>query len=150
MATEVVRVLRDDVDGSTADRTVRFSWDGTNYEIDLSKKNIAELGALLEPFVAAGRRTTGRGRNGGRVARSGRGAKSGSSSSGVDLGAVRTWAAANGHVVAERGRISVAVLDAFRADSAGPASTAGGGAAKPARGRATKRASTSRAKATKA
>jgi hypothetical protein len=150
MATEVVTVLRDDVDGSTAERTVRFSWDGVNYEIDLSKKNIAELGALLEPFIAAGRRTTGRGRSGGRAARSSRGAKSGSNRSGVDLAAVRTWAAANGHVVAERGRISVAVLDAFRANSAGATSVAGAAATKPAPSRATKRASTSRAKAAKA
>jgi hypothetical protein len=150
MANEVVRLLRDDLDGSTAERTVRFTWDGANYEIDLSKKNIAELGALLEPFVAAGRRSTGRGRSAGRVARSGRGSKSGSNGSGVDLAAVRTWAAANGHVVAERGRISVAVLDAFRADSAGSTGTAGGGAAKPTRRRTTKRATPSRAKAAKA
>ena len=56
MATEVTTRLRDDIDGSVADRTVSFSWEGTQYEIDLSKKNLAGLDAILAPYVAASRR----------------------------------------------------------------------------------------------
>lgn len=115
MATEIVKLLRDDLDGSTAARTVSFSWDGVNYEIDLSKKNIAELDSILQTYISAGRRTSGRARGAGRTKRAGR------PGAGVDLAAVRTWAAANGHAVAERGRVSAAVLDAFHADEDGGA-----------------------------
>jgi hypothetical protein len=115
VATEIVKLLRDDLDGSTAVRTVSFSWDGANYEIDLSKKNIAELDAILQTYITSGRRTAGRARGVGRVKR-----VSGPST-GIDLAAVRAWAAANGHAVAERGRVSAAVLDAFRADTNGAA-----------------------------
>jgi hypothetical protein len=111
MATEVVTLLRDDLNGSTAERTVNFAWDGVNYEIDLSKKNIAELAALLEPYVAVARRSADRRRTG-RPARSVRAA---SPRNQVDLAAVREWASANGHPVAARGRISTTVLDAYRA-----------------------------------
>jgi Lsr2 len=111
VATEIVKLLRDDLDGSTAARTVSFSWDGANYEIDLSKKNIAELDAILQTYISSGRRTSGRARGASRAKRASR------PSAGVDLAAVRTWAAANGHAVAERGRVSAAVLDAFHADA---------------------------------
>jgi hypothetical protein len=117
MATEVLTVLRDDLDGATAERTVSFTWDGASYEIDLSKKNIAELSAVLAPYVAAGRRSGGVGRRSGRVARTERAARGAAQTVGTDLAAVRSWAAANGHVVAARGRISTAVLDAFRSES---------------------------------
>jgi hypothetical protein len=107
---------------------VSFSWDGTTYEIDLSKKNIAEFAALLEPYVAAGRRVGGRGRRAGRPARVTRGGSS--APSGVDLAAVRTWAAANGHAVAARGRISATVLDAFQADTGTARATKAGPSAR--------------------
>lgn len=121
MATEVVTTLRDDVDGSAADRTVTFSWDGVSYEIDLSKKHIAELTSILEPYVAAGRRSGGRGAGGrsgrARAGRSGKLKTPKAAKSDVDLAEVRAWASANGHVVAPRGRVSAAVLDAFAARS---------------------------------
>jgi hypothetical protein len=136
MATEVTTRLRDDIDGSVADRTVSFTWDGAQYDIDLSKKNAAELEAALAPYVAAGRRTGGR-------AVSARGRKPSAKPSkaatrtrktasnriATDLSAVRAWAAANGHAVAARGRISASVLDAFHAGS----SSSNGTAAKPAK-----------------
>jgi len=136
MATEVTTRLRDDIDGSVADRTVSFTWEGSHYEIDLNKKNVAELDALLAPYVAAGRRSGAkpvsiRGRKA--VARpvkaSVRKVASAASGSALDLAAVRNWAAANGHSVAARGRISATVLDAFRAQSNGSAPAS---AAKPA------------------
>jgi hypothetical protein len=141
MATEVTTRLRDDIDGSVADRTVSFTWDGAQYDIDLSKKNAAELEAALAPYVAAGRRTGGRA-----VAARGRKAagkpskavtrtrKATSAGTATDLGAVRAWAAANGHAVAARGRISASVLDAFHAG----ASSSNGTAAKPAKRTAAK------------
>lgn len=38
MATETITRLIDDLDGSEAQRTMTFAWDGRTYEVDLSKK----------------------------------------------------------------------------------------------------------------
>jgi hypothetical protein len=38
VAKQIVHKLVDDLDGSDADRTVRFSLDGVQYEIDLSSR----------------------------------------------------------------------------------------------------------------
>ena len=43
MAQKIQVVLIDDIDGGDADETVRFSLDGTHYEIDLSASNAARL-----------------------------------------------------------------------------------------------------------
>lgn len=55
MAQATITYLADDLDGSEADETVRFSLDGKPYEIDLSKKNAAALRKALKPFIAASR-----------------------------------------------------------------------------------------------
>ena len=39
MASRTITTLTDDIDGGDADETVTFSFKGTQYEIDLSKKN---------------------------------------------------------------------------------------------------------------
>jgi hypothetical protein len=39
MAQRVEVLLEDDIDGSPAGETVRFAYDGTQYEIDLSSQN---------------------------------------------------------------------------------------------------------------
>jgi hypothetical protein len=50
-------VLIDDLDGSESDvQPVSFSIDGQAYEIDLSAENRQQLDALLQPYIAAGRR----------------------------------------------------------------------------------------------
>ncbi len=51
MAQRVQVVLEDDLDGDEADETVTFGLDGTTYEIDLSKKNAAELRDALAGYV---------------------------------------------------------------------------------------------------
>jgi hypothetical protein len=110
MAKRVVTTveLTDDLDGGKADRTVSFSFDGTNYEIDLSRKNAAALQKVLKPYVENARRarsTSRRARSGAAVRRGGR----------TDVGRVREWARSNGYDVSERGRIPAAVLDAYDA-----------------------------------
>jgi hypothetical protein len=74
MATRTVTTteLIDDLDGTNADRTVRFAVDGVNYEIDLSKKNAAGFEKALKPYIGAARkarrsstRSRGRGRGNG-------------------------------------------------------------------------------------
>ena len=41
MAQKVSVVLEDDLTGGPAEQTVRFAFDGTDYEIDLNAKNAA-------------------------------------------------------------------------------------------------------------
>lgn len=112
MARKIVHQLIDDLDGTVLDHgvgsTVHFSVDGTAYEIDLTDAHAAELRAALEPFIAAGRRL-GRGGTASATAPRKR------TTSTRDLGAVRTWAAANGHTVSDRGRVPQAILDAYDA-----------------------------------
>lgn len=112
MAKETVTKLVDDLDGSSADRTVVFAWDGTNYEIDLSKKNISALEKNFKPYVSAARpvRTAGTTRR--RNSRAGTAPRRRN-----DLGAIREWARNNGHAVSDRGRISRTVVEAFQNES---------------------------------
>ena len=101
--TVVTELLVDDLDGSTADRTVLFMWDGTSYEIELSKRNAAAFEKAMKPYVDAARRTRGtRSRRGS----GGRGGKR-------DLTAIREWAAKNGFDVSARGRIASNVIEAY-------------------------------------
>lgn len=47
--------LVDDLNGGTADETVRFGVGGPEYEIDLSRANAQQLRSALAPFVAKAR-----------------------------------------------------------------------------------------------
>jgi len=49
MAQKVTVVLEDDLTGGPAEQTVRFAFDGTDYEIDLSAKNAKAFGKQLAP-----------------------------------------------------------------------------------------------------
>jgi uncharacterized protein YciI len=108
MARETIIRLSDDLDGGEAIEEVTFALRGVDYEIDLSAKNVAALEKALEKFVTAGRKVSRRG-----VATTGR--RSASTGAKEDLTAIRTWAKANGYRVADRGRVSTEVRDAFHA-----------------------------------
>jgi hypothetical protein len=49
MAREVV--IRDDLDGSLDAEPVQFTWDGVNWEIDLTDANRKKLADALTPFL---------------------------------------------------------------------------------------------------
>ena len=53
MATKVTVELEDDLDGGPADETVRFGIGGSEYEIDLNKKNARAFRKQLAPFIEA-------------------------------------------------------------------------------------------------
>jgi hypothetical protein len=106
MATKTQVVLVDDLTGDPADTTVTFALDKTEYEIDLSNENAAEMRDELSRYVEAARRT-----GGGR--RSAPAAKP--TYSGYDPAAVRAWAAGQGIEVNARGRIKADVVEQFRA-----------------------------------
>ena len=107
MASRTITTLTDDIDGGNADETVTFSFKGTQYEIDLSKKNLDKMVKALQPYTSAARRSGGR--------RSGTGRTTSSGADRDQLARIRVWARANGHEVSDRGRISTAVQEAYHA-----------------------------------
>ena len=54
--TKIVEVV-DDFDGSPADQTVRFAFNGASYEIDLSREHFEEFAEAIQPYIKAGRKT---------------------------------------------------------------------------------------------
>ncbi len=104
MARTTVIVVEDDLDGGPATEQLAFSLDGSEYEIDLNESNARQLRDLLDPYVAAGRRTGGRLR---------RHSPSATKYPPKDQQKIREWARANGHEVADRGRIPQSALTAY-------------------------------------
>lgn len=110
MARKTLIQLVDDLDGTTLTdgkgKTVTFALEGASYEIDLSQAHVDELTETLAPYVAAGRKVSGR-----KSTVSASEAKSDP----AELQKIRDWAGKNGHTVSSRGRISAAVRDAYNA-----------------------------------
>ncbi|NAE18031.1 histone-like nucleoid-structuring protein Lsr2 [Enterococcus hirae] len=103
MATRVVTEIYDDLDGSTGDvKSVRLSYGGTDYEIDLCKVNREFLDAALAEFLEVARRVGGKA-----VGGRGRGAS-------ADPKIVRAWAAAHGHAIGGRGRIPTEIVQLYK------------------------------------
>ena len=123
MAQHTVVKLVDDIDGTEiADNqgeTVTFGLDGATYEIDLTNQNAKQLRDAVQVYIANGRRI-----GGGRARSAGTGGvptqrRTARPSSGKrdpeQTKAIKEWARANGHKVADRGRISQSVIEAYEA-----------------------------------
>ncbi len=108
-------VITDDLNGQPADQVVTFGLDRDDFEIDLTDANAARLRGSLQEFIARARRSGGRAQQPKRyttatatstktvtTAKSGRPA---SAEEQAQNRAIREWAKANGHAVADRGRI---------------------------------------------
>lgn len=105
MATKIAVALEDDLSGGPADETMRFGLGGSEYEIDLSKKNAAAFRKKVAPYVDHARKA-GRGQRR-RPART---------SAGRDRsGDIRAWARENGIAVSDRGRIAASVAEQYEA-----------------------------------
>jgi hypothetical protein len=104
----VITELVDDTDGTIIaegqGRTVSFAFDGVTYEIDLTNDNAGKLESALAPWVTAGRRVGGTPRR-----------KPEQKRSKEQTQAIRAWAIANGHQLADRGRIPADIEAAFHA-----------------------------------
>lgn len=107
MAQKVSVELIDDLDGSPADQTISYAFDGKEYEIDLSDENVTKFRNALEPFISASR--SGR--------RSRRGTRR--SGTGYDASEVREWARKNGLEISDRGRIPSDILNKWRTATGG-------------------------------
>lgn len=113
MAQRVQVVLSDDIDGSEGAETVHFSYNGVDYELDLSEKNAKKFHDNMQFYADHGRRV------GGRARRSSAGSVPIKTTKvGADNAAIRAWARANGIQVPDRGRISGSVREQFEAAQA--------------------------------
>jgi hypothetical protein len=109
MAQRVTVELEDDLDGGPADETLRFGLGGTDYEIDLSKKNASKFRRQIAPYIEHARKA-GRGQRR-RPART---------TSSRDRSAdIRAWAKSQGITVSERGRIPASVTEQYQAATTG-------------------------------
>jgi len=77
--------------------TVRFTLDGTGYEIDLSGKYSDELHTALRKYVDHARKVGGTTRQ--------PSTRDGRRPCTVDTGALRAWARDNGYDIKDRGRV---------------------------------------------
>ncbi|QIS05615.1 Lsr2 family protein [Nocardia brasiliensis] len=112
MARRIVEALVDDIDGSEADETVAFGFDGRMYEIDLSYANAARLREAVGMWADSARKL---GRTSAHRDSTRRASANG------QVAAIRSWAADNGYSVSGRGRISAEVVAAYRAAQASSA-----------------------------
>jgi hypothetical protein len=110
VAQKIQTLFIDDLDGSTAEGTVRFGLDGAEYEIDLNQEHATELRDALARYVGAARRASGGARRTGRTGRR-------SSAAGLNTTEVREWARAQGIEVKDRGRVPAELVVKFKAAS---------------------------------
>lgn len=107
MAQKRQVLLVDDLTGDDAQETVKFSLDGTQYEIDLTSEHAAELREKLSPYLSSGRRLRG--------GAASRGARRETAPRSDDSRKIREWAIANGFTPSARGRISQEIREAYSA-----------------------------------
>ncbi|GAA4159508.1 Lsr2 family protein [Gryllotalpicola daejeonensis] len=113
---KVIEQLVDDISGDViadgAGETISFAIDGKSYEIDLGEANAAKLREALQPYIAAGRRSSALSTPARQAAT--RATRSSSSSHwSAGYAVVREWAQANGIDVSPRGRVADSVMKAY-------------------------------------
>ena len=105
MAQKITAGLEDDLTGGAADETVRFAFEGTDYEIDLSAKNAAAFHKQLASYIQHARKA-------------GRAQPRRKGHTAVDRqrsGDIRAWAKERGLAIGERGRIPARVVGQYHA-----------------------------------
>ncbi|WP_413316654.1 Lsr2 family protein [Agrococcus sp. 1P02AA] len=111
MAKKTFVQLVDDFSGDSISdgegRTVRFAFDGAEYEIDLTNEHVEEFSSVLERYVHASRRVSGRRRTGGSTTSRASGGNS-------ETAAIREWAESQGLKVATRGRIPADIVEQYK------------------------------------
>lgn len=119
---ELVTVVRDDLDNTLlADKTVQFSWDGVDFEIDLTNEHLDQFADDMTNWVTVARkvkrsqkrRTPAVPVNTDRQQVPPIPAKEDSPS--AERKRIRAWANANGHEVSPRGAIPQPIVDAYNA-----------------------------------
>lgn len=107
MATSVMIVS--DLSGAAGARTYTLTLDDKTYAVDLTESEYAEYSAAVAKYVTVGRQvlsaTTSRGGNRTRPIPARR--------SREEITAIKTWGAANGWNVPDRGRLRSALIEAY-------------------------------------
>jgi hypothetical protein len=106
MAQRIQTLFIDDLDGGEAAGTVRFSLDGTEYEIDLSEEHADALHTTLAKYVEHARKAGGASR------RQVRGGRRGADA--IDTAKVREWAKEQGIDIKDRGRVPATVVEQYQ------------------------------------
>lgn len=115
MAQKVQVITYSDLSGKEGASSVTFGFSGSTYEIDLTGKEQDELAATLQPYVASGRRVTGRGVSKAQPPTGGRRGKAAEAAR-PNPRDVRAWAAKKGIKVSDRGRVPASVMERYLAD----------------------------------
>jgi hypothetical protein len=115
VVSQTLVVVHSDLSGAPDAQSAKLGLFGAEYELDLTVAEMAQLEALLQPYLTVarrvgGRRTRGAGTPAPTQRPGGAQAKTGTSS-----GAIREWARAHGFDVSDRGRIPQPVQDAYLA-----------------------------------
>jgi hypothetical protein len=108
VARHITETVVDDIDGSKDAEQVRFSYDGTEYTIDLGRKNRSALEKVLKPYIEAGTKVSKRAAQRPPTRR-----RSAAAANGLDLSMVRSWAVENGYTVSSRGRVPRTIIEAY-------------------------------------
>lgn len=114
MAQKVQVITYSDLSGKEGASAVTFGFSGSTYEIDLTGKEQDELAATLQPYVASGRRVTGRATTKGPAAAAGRRGRPAETR--PNPKDVRVWAAKKGIKVSDRGRVPANVMERYLAE----------------------------------
>lgn len=110
MAKQTIVQITDDIDGSKDAQEVAFSFRGTEYKIDLAKRNLAAFEKAMKPYIEAATKVS-RG-----SARARRATKPGSAKAQTrDTAAIREWAKGAGIELSGRGRIPNSVVEQYEA-----------------------------------
>ena len=91
---KIVEVV-DDFDGTPADQTVRFAFNGEHFE---------EFAEAIQPYIKAGRKTGSTRRRG----------NAGNPTQRLENAKIRAWAKEEGHDLSDRGRIPAPIVEAYR------------------------------------
>ena len=117
MRKEITDVqLIDDIDGTPANTTIKFTFDGKNYIIDLSEANATAFNAALAPYVEHARRA----RRGPANKRKPRSSSEAARIKRQKNAEIRTWALENGVTVSKRGQLGQDTIAAYEAAHAAP------------------------------
>ena len=102
--TKKIVEIVDDFDGTPADQTVRFAFNGASYEIDLSREHFEEFAEAIQPYIKAGRK----------VGSTRRRSNAGNPTQRLENAKIRAWAKEEGLDLSDRGRIPAPIVEAYR------------------------------------
>jgi hypothetical protein len=112
MAKRTIELLVSDLSGDELEagkgRTVNFSYDGTDYTIDLTDKEAAGFDKAVAMYIEHATKSGGRRATGTRK-------PSGSGRSKDELAEIRSWLREQGHDVPDRGRVKAELIEAYDA-----------------------------------